>query len=162
MRTRRKVPSLQLPNEMALTTGTTGGIHQALKFNWVYELPFGAGKKFANRSGVLDRIVGGWGFDGAARIQSGQILSFGNVRLVGMTDAQLQDAFTIRKDDANRIVYILPQDIIDNTIKAFSTSATSATGYGSRGAPTGRYFAPANGRTASRRCLASARRSSTS
>ena len=140
-----KVPSLQLPNEMALTSGTTGGIHQALKFNWVYELPFGAGKKWANRSGVLDRIVGGWGFDGAARIQSGEILSFGNVRLVGMTDAQLQDAFSIRKDDANRIVYILPQDIIDNTIKAFSTSATSATGYGSLGAPTGRYFAPANG-----------------
>jgi hypothetical protein len=140
-----KVPSLQLPNEMALTTGTTGGIHQALKFNWVYELPFGAGKRFANRSGVLDHIIGGWGFDGAARIQSGQILSFGNVRLVGMTDAQLQDAFSIRKDDANRIVYILPQDIIDNTIKAFSTSPTSATGYGSQGAPSGRYFAPANG-----------------
>jgi hypothetical protein len=140
-----KVPSLQLPNEMALTTGTTGGIHQALKFNWVYELPFGAGKKWANRSGVLDRIVGGWGFDGSARIQTGEILSFGNVRLVGMTDAQLQDAFSIRKDDANRIVYILPQDIVDNTIKAFSTSATSATGYGSLGAPTGRYFAPANG-----------------
>jgi len=140
-----KVPSLQLPNEMALTTGTTGGVHQALKFNWVYELPFGAGKKLATRSRVIDHIIGGWGFDGSARVQSGQILSFGNVRLVGMTDAQLQDAFSIRKDDANRVVYILPQDIIDNTIKAFSTSATSATGYGSGGAPTGRYFAPANG-----------------
>jgi hypothetical protein len=40
---------------------------------------------------------------------------------------------------------MLPQDIIVNTIKAFSTSATSATGYGALGAPTGRYFAPANG-----------------
>ena len=38
----------------------------------------------------------------------------------------------------------LPQDIIDNTIKAFSVSATSPTGYGSLGAPTGRYLAPAN------------------
>jgi len=35
--------------------------------------------------------------------------------------------------------------VIDETIKAFSVSATSATGYGSAGAPSGRYFAPANG-----------------
>ena len=34
-----------------------------------------------------------------------------------------------------------PQDIIDNTVKAFSVSATGYT----QGAPTGRYFAPANG-----------------
>ena len=40
---------------------------------------------------------------------------------------------------------MLPQDIIDNTVKAFSVSATSATGYGAQGAPSGRYFAPANG-----------------
>jgi hypothetical protein len=42
-------------------------------------------------------------------------------------------------------VYMLPQDIIDNTIAAFDVSATSPTGYGSRGAPQGRYLAPANG-----------------
>jgi hypothetical protein len=137
--------SLRVPRELTLSTGPTGGIHQAVKFNWVYELPFGSGKKWANSAGWLDRLVSGWGFDGNARIQSGQILSFGNVRLVGMTDKDLQDVFTIRKDDAKRIVYILPQDVIDNTIKAFSTSATSATGYGALGAPTGRYFAPANG-----------------
>jgi hypothetical protein len=39
----------------------------------------------------------------------------------------------------------MPQDVIDNTVAAFSTSATSPTGYGPLGAPTGRYFAPANG-----------------
>jgi hypothetical protein len=38
------------------------------------------------------------------------------------------------------LVYWLPQDIIDNTILAYSTTAT---GY-SKGDPTGRYFAPAN------------------
>jgi hypothetical protein len=42
-------------------------------------------------------------------------------------------------------IYNLPQDILENTVRAFSTSATSATGYGSLGAPTGRYLAPANG-----------------
>jgi hypothetical protein len=137
--------TLREERQLTLSTGNTGGIHQALKMNWVYELPFGEGKRFASSSGFLNHIVGGWGFDGNARIQTGQILSFGNVRLIGMTDADLQDVFKIRKDDAGRIVYILPQDLIDNTIKAFSTSATSATGYGSLGAPIGRYFAPANG-----------------
>ena len=39
---------------------------------------------------------------------------------------------------------MLPQDIIDNTVKAFSVSATSA-GLRRQGAPTGRYLAPANG-----------------
>ena len=39
------------------------------------------------------------------------------------------------------LVWMLPQDIIDNTVKAFSVSATGYT----QGAPTGRYFAPANG-----------------
>src|SRR5262249_16848126 len=42
------------------------------------------------------------------------------------------------------IAYYLPQDIIDNTIRAFNVSATSADGYSSRGAPNGRYLAPAN------------------
>ena len=38
-------------------------------------------------------------------------------------------------------VYNLPQDIIDNTVKAFSVNVLGYTA----GAPTGRYFAPANG-----------------
>jgi hypothetical protein len=40
---------------------------------------------------------------------------------------------------------MLPQDVIDETVKAFSVSPTSASGYGAQGAPSGRYFAPANG-----------------
>jgi hypothetical protein len=38
-----------------------------------------------------------------------------------------------------------PQDVIDNTLKAFSVSATSRDGHSELGAPQGRYFAPANG-----------------
>ena len=58
---------------------------------------------------------------------------------------ELRDNFKLRFDDAGRVVYMLPQDIIDNTVGAFDVSATSLTGYGARGAPTGRYLAPANG-----------------
>jgi hypothetical protein len=39
---------------------------------------------------------------------------------------------------------MFPQDVIDNTILAFAVSPTSPSGYAGA-APTGRYFAPANG-----------------
>jgi hypothetical protein len=42
------------------------------------------------------------------------------------------------------VVYMLPQDIIDNTIRAFNSSATSVTDYSDRDVPTGRYIAPAS------------------
>jgi hypothetical protein len=94
---------------------------------------------------VLDRIIGGWSFDGIARIQSGRMLDFGNVRLVGMSVDDLQDMFELRFDHAGQVVYMLPQDVIDETVKAFSVSATSPTGYGSQGPPSGRYIAPSDG-----------------
>ena len=118
----------------------------AFKGTWTYELPFGQGKRFAAGAGpVLDRVIGGWSFDGIARIQSGRMLDFGNVRLVGMSVDELRDMFKLRFDSAGKVVYMLPQDVIDETVKAFSVSATSPTGYGALGAPSGRYIAPDNG-----------------
>jgi hypothetical protein len=52
--------------------------------------------------------------------------------------------FKLRFDDAGKQVYMLPQDVIDNTILAFNVSATTASGFAGN-TPTGRYFAPANG-----------------
>lgn len=121
-------------------------VPQALKATVIYELPFGQGKRFgANMNSWLDAVAGGWSLNLTGRVQSGSVLNFGNVRVEGMTLNELRNAFRIRIDPATKIVYTLPQDIIDNTIRAFSTSATSATGYGALGAPTGRYLAPANG-----------------
>ncbi len=138
--------SFRTPRKTRLDTGTEGGVTHALKANWVYELPFGQGRRFASNVGpMLDRLIGGWSFDGIARIQSGRMLDFGNVRVVGMSREELQDAFKLRFDDANKAVYMLPQDIIDNTVRAWSVDATSATGYGELGPPTGRYIAPPNG-----------------
>ncbi len=129
-----------------LDTGSEGGVTHAFKANWTYELPFGQGRRFASGAGpVLDRIIGGWSFDGIARIQSGRMLDFGNVRLVGMTADELQDMFKLRFDDAGKVIYMLPQDVIDNTVKAFSVSATSADGYSDLGPPSGKYLAPENG-----------------
>ena len=145
--------SLKLGRQQSIQTGDPGSITHAMKFNWIYELPFGNGRHFLGSSnGWVDRLVGGWEFDGIARIQSGSMVDFGNVRLVGMSMDDLRKAYKIYEYAATGLnstalpnIYLLPQDILENTVKAFSTSATSTTGYGSLGAPTGRYLAPANG-----------------
>ena len=113
--------------------------------NWIYELPFGRDRRFgSNAGGFLDALIGGWSIDGVARIQTGETLDFGNVRLVGMTVDEFRNAIKLRVG-ANGQMFILPDDILENTVRAFAVSATSATGYGALGAPTGRYLAPANG-----------------
>ncbi len=138
--------SLRAPRANTLATGGEGYLAHAFKANWVYELPLGRGRLlFGGAGNGLERLIGGWEFHGTARIQSGQVLNFGNVRLIGMTHKELQDAFKLRFDDAAGQIFHLPQDIIDNTIRAFNASATSATGFSEqRGVPTGRFFAPAN------------------
>ncbi|MDQ3009707.1 MAG: carboxypeptidase-like regulatory domain-containing protein, partial [Acidobacteriota bacterium] len=53
-------------------SGNGLGITHALKANWIYELPFGRGKTFGGGvNGMVDRLIGGWEFNGVARIQSG-------------------------------------------------------------------------------------------
>jgi TonB dependent receptor len=50
-------------------------IPQNFVFSWVYELPFGKGKSFANDwSGIAGRIVSGWSINGISTFQSGQPL----------------------------------------------------------------------------------------
>ncbi len=125
---------------------TQFNITHALKANWIYELPFGKGKPFLGGvHGPLNYLISGWAINGGGRVQSGAPVNLGNLRLVGMTRQDLQQAMGVRFNDGAKLAYYLPQDIIDNTIRAFNTSATSATGYGSQGAPTGRYIAPASG-----------------
>jgi TonB-dependent Receptor Plug Domain len=120
-------------------------ITHAFKADWVYDLPFGHGRAlFGNVNGPIGKALEGWAFQGTARIQSGSPFNINNVRLVGMTRNELQDSLKVRFNDAAGIAYYLPQDIIDNTIRAFNASATSASGYSDRGVPSGRYLAPAN------------------
>jgi hypothetical protein len=110
----------------------------ALKASWIYELPFGQGRAlFSGSSRVMDRIIGGWEFQGTMRVQAGNLLDFGNVVLVGMTGKELADSVGMRFDDAKKIAYYVPQDIIDQTYKSYTSDIT---GYTS-GAPSGRYVA---------------------
>ena len=45
-----------------------------MKFTWIYELPFGRGKQFLNRGGVVNQMFGGWTATGIQIYQSGDPL----------------------------------------------------------------------------------------
>jgi hypothetical protein len=130
---------------MVRDAGTPGDVTHAFKANIVYDLPFGQQRRWgSNVNGFVDRIIGGWQVGLSARIQTGRLIDLGNVRMNGMTKDDVQEMFKLRFDDAGRKVWMLPQDVIDQTINAFSVSATSASGYAGA-TPSGRYFSPANG-----------------
>jgi hypothetical protein len=140
-----RVPRLK--TRQAFTADDDGGVTHAFKLNWVYELPFGRNRKWmtdANR--WVETFLGGWAWYGTGRVQSGRLLDFGNVRVVGMSEKEFVEMFKLRIDE-NQKVWMLPADVIENTVKAYNTSPTSATGYGPLGPPTGRYLAPANSPT---------------
>ena len=130
-----------------MITSTTSPRH-AIKGQWDWTIPVGRGQRFgADMHPALDAILGGWSMNGVGRIQA-RVMNFGNVRLVGMSIDELTDMYKFyRRTNAGTgrpEIWMLPEDVILNTRRAFSTSATSATGYGSLGAPQGRYIAPAN------------------
>jgi hypothetical protein len=127
---------------------SNASVRHAIKGQWDWMLPVGRGERFgSNLSPILNGILGGWQIDGVARMQA-RMSSFGNVRLVGMTQKELQKMykFEVRVDPltGERNVFTLPDDVILNTRRAFSTSSTSPTGYSDLGVPEGRYIAPPN------------------
>jgi hypothetical protein len=145
--------SFRVPRETRKRAGLTEGeVTHGFKMNWMLEMPFGQGRRFAsNAGGVLDRIIGGWQVHGNARIQSGSWVDFGNVRMVGFNEKDLRKMFKLRINE-NQRVFMLPQDVIDETVKAFSTSPTSLTGYGNQGPAERPLLRAGHGaRTASRR-----------
>jgi hypothetical protein len=120
------------------------GPDHAIKVNGGYELPFGRGKRLGgNASRLTDAFIGGWEVVAVGRYQSGPKFNIGGLTLVGMTAKDVQDMFKFyRRPDASgkERIYMFPEDVILNSILAFSTnSATSLTGY-SGALPTGRYF----------------------
>ena len=117
-----------------------GTLPHALKLNWVYDLPIGQGRAlFGGVGGWTDRIIGGWEFEGTSRIQSGNLRDLGNINLVGMTVKEFQDSLEFDFDDANKKIWIIPEDIRTQSYYAYQYDAGGFTS----GAPSGRYVAPA-------------------
>jgi hypothetical protein len=66
--------SYNLRNEKSLSYQD---IPHTFVVSYIYELPVGKGKKFLNKSGAVDKALGGWQIGGVQRYQSGQPLAFG-------------------------------------------------------------------------------------
>jgi hypothetical protein len=50
---------------------------QQLRLTWIGELPFGKGRQFLNKGGILNQIVGGWTVTANQQYQSGNPLTIG-------------------------------------------------------------------------------------
>ena len=50
---------------------------QQLRLTWIGELPFGKGRPFLNRGGILNQVIGGWTITANQQYQSGNPLSIG-------------------------------------------------------------------------------------
>jgi hypothetical protein len=109
-------------------------IRHGFKLNFIYEMPFGPGRRFLSSRGnaVAGKLLEGWEIAGVSRIQSGgpdrltgraTVNQFdGGVVLHNLTGDQLQDMVKIRKTTAANgrgVIYYLPQDLINNTMAAF-------------------------------------------
>jgi hypothetical protein len=142
-----RTPYVEREQTYSNGSASLGAVRHVFALNWLYDLPFGQGRAFlSDAGGFLNTLIGDWSIMGTVRWQSGRMIDYGNVRLVGMTLDELRDMHELRKspDQNNQfrtLVWMLPDDVIDNTIRAFSVSATGYT----QGAPVGKYLAPANG-----------------
>ncbi len=131
------------------TMTQTGNVRHAIKMQGDWTLPVGRGQRFAgNVNPVINTLIGGWSFSAVGRVQT-VMQDLGNVRLVGMSKDELQDMykyyFKTNATTGRGEVWMLPDDVILNTRRAFSTITTTIDGYStSLGAPTGKYIAPAN------------------
>jgi Carboxypeptidase regulatory-like domain/TonB dependent receptor/TonB-dependent Receptor Plug Domain len=133
-----------------------GNVRHAFKTQWDWTVPVGRGQRYGtNLHPIVDGIIGGWSVNGVGRVQArtvnigtnvGDDSNFGNIVLVGMTKDELQKMYKhdIRINPANGLptVYMLPDDVILNTRRAFSVDPTSPTGYSELGVPEGRFIAP--------------------
>ncbi|MEK7832197.1 MAG: hypothetical protein AAB401_13975, partial [Acidobacteriota bacterium] len=126
-------------------------LRHAFKINGIYELPVGPGRHFLGSvKGFFGKVLEGWQVGGVARIQSGtsNLITSGRATfntqdsgfiLKNINRRDLQKLVDIRKGD-NRIIYWLPQSLIDNTLAAFETGGKTLADL----KPNEPYLAPAN------------------
>jgi hypothetical protein len=85
-------------NTKAQRSVTSSDIPHNLAVSYTYELPFGPGKKFANRGGVVGKIVGGWEASGILHYQSGRPIHIEYDAFGSSNPYHATDGFSFRPD----------------------------------------------------------------
>jgi hypothetical protein len=94
-----------------------------LAVSYVYELPFGRGKRFGNNWGsALDVVLGGWELSGIGTLQSGQPI------LVQLSPS-LQNSNTGSTRDRPEIAHVLDGKLIFTTVKPVIENGSDKTRY---------------------------------
>ena len=88
-----------------------------LVVNYQYELPFGKGKRFLNRGGVLNLLAGGWSINGITTIQSGFPIS-----LTSQTDTT-GSLGGVQRPNATGVSTLTPGDVTSRINNYFNTAA---------------------------------------
>jgi hypothetical protein len=140
-----EVQNIPLRDTDRITVRQTGEVPWAFKLTANYDVPVGRGRRYQpDANAWLNGVIGDWSVNITGRVQDGALLTTTGITLVGMTEKEMQKEYKMRTNPDTGIITMFPDDIIQNTRRAFTTSATSLSGYGALGAPTGRYMAPAS------------------
>jgi hypothetical protein len=113
-------------------------IRQAVKMNWIYELPFGPGRHFLGnvQNPLARRVLGGWELASVTRVQSGSPIRLTSGRMTydqndsgvvlhNITVSQLQSDMQINKTTNSQgqgAVFYLPTSLINNSLLAFGNA----------------------------------------
>jgi hypothetical protein len=112
---------------------------------WVWELPVGRGKRFGtDMNRWVDGVLGGWEFSGGGRVQL-PLFRLTNTQIVGMSQSEAQKLFGKVRIDVDpatgaTTVWNMPEDVIENTRRAYNTDPSHPSGYTDGEVPEGRYF----------------------
>lgn len=101
-------------------------VSHVVNSNVIWELPFGEGRRFLNRGGLLNAVLGGWQLANIVRWQSGSPISLlaprgtfnrggrsgGNMAVTTLSRDEIADLFGIRTG-ADGIVYYIDPKVID-------------------------------------------------
>lgn len=91
--------------------------------HWIYELPFGPGRKWSTDYAIANKLIEGWDVLGIVRIQSGRVFRLESGRwtvnqfdsgviLRGMTIRELRKQIKVRKDPGSRDIFFVPSNLI--------------------------------------------------
>lgn len=119
-----------------------------IKSQLIWDLPFGAGKKWSSSSSIVNHIIGGWSFNAITRWQTGPPVEITSglgdtfngsdpgIFLNGITTGQLQSMLAINETEggvgpgstpSTKWVYYVPASLLDANLQRANTSLQSGT-----------------------------------